>query len=159
MKRGIHIFIVALLLGLAACVPGKKDYLRNWEDIADTNEYAVDYLQIDFSAYPAEEYMDKAVTDFSGRKGIKKVKLTGRQQILLSEFISDTMNFSQSDCGTFHLNAGFIIYRKGEEKGLIDIGCGFNQWNFMPHNPKSGAGSVTEKGFREMEALLDDINK
>ena len=84
--------------------------------------------------------------------------LTNKQEYQLYELINDKTNFSNGDCGTFHLNAGFFVFENDKICGTINIGCGYNQWNFSSENLNAKWGSFNEKGFKKIEELLDNIH-
>lgn len=130
----------------------------NWEALSDTTKYSATYIQLNFINYPTDNTIGKDIFDVQDDKRGKKIKLSNKEEFNLFRLVTDSTNFSDGDCGTFQLNAGFIIYQGDEAVGKINIGCGYNQWNFFPDNNQSRWGGLNDKGFREMEKLLDDIN-
>lgn len=130
----------------------------NWQMLSDTTKYSVKYIQLNFINYPTDETIGIDIYDLQDHKDGKKMELTNKQELNLFNLITDTTNFSEGDCGTFLLNAGFLIYQDDKSVGKINVGCGYNQWNFKPDNYQSKWGGLNDKGFREMEKLLDDIN-
>ncbi len=137
-----------------------KNSFKNfkWEQIPNDDNILVYYLQLNFFESPGHPFIGKDIVDFKDSIPEKSILLNYDQRKSLYELISDSTNFSEGDCGTFHLNAGFILTHNKRIYGTIDIGCGYNQWNFDPVNPISKYGSLNEKGFINMKALLDDIN-
>jgi hypothetical protein len=130
----------------------------DWQTLSDTTKYSVTYIQLNLSNQLADDTFGKDILALQNNKEAKKMNLTNKQEFNLFKFITNTTNFSESDCGTFHINAGFIIYQDDKFVGKINIGCGYNQWNFQPENYKSRSGGLSKNGFTEMEKLLDDIN-
>lgn len=130
----------------------------NWQALSDTTKYSVSYIQLNFINYPTDETIGKDIFDLQDHKDGKKMKLSNRQEFNLFKLVTDSTNFSEGDCGTFQLNAGFIVYQGDKAVGKINVGCGYNQWNFFPDNNQSKWGGLNDKGFKEMEKLLDDLN-
>jgi hypothetical protein len=164
MKRPFKILLVAIFLS-ALTAFGYWTVSRhttkldlNWRTLSDTTKYSATYIQLNFINHPTDETIGKDIIDLQDEKGGKKMKLTNKQEFNLYKLVTDTTNFSEGDCGTFQLNAGFIIYQDDKAVGKINVGCGYNQWNFFPENNQSKWGGLNEKGFRKMEKLLDDIN-
>ena len=129
-----------------------------WAELTDTIQFQVYYLQFNYLNFPDDNYVGKEIIDFKDSIKTKSFLINKQLRIELLKLVSDTTNFSEGDCGTFHLNGGFIIADKDRIKATIDIGCGFNQWFFNPQNISSKYGSFNDKGFEEMERLLDKIN-
>jgi len=129
-----------------------------WTDLLDTSKTKVYYLQLNFLNFPDDNFIGKDIIDFKDSIPNNSFLLDSRQRQELLELISDSSNFSGGDCGTFHLNSGIVVAHKDKINATINIGCGFNQWNFSPENPVSKYGSFNEKGFKQMEKLLDNIN-
>jgi hypothetical protein len=129
-----------------------------WPQLADTTKLKVCYLQINFLNFPDDNYTGKNILDFKDSISTTSLILTNQQRLELFKLVTDTSNYSEGDCGTFHLNAGFILFDNRKICSTIDIGCAFNQWNFTPEIPNSKHTSFNEKGFKNMEKLLDDIN-
>ena len=129
-----------------------------WTQLADTTKLQVCYLQLNFLNFPNDNFIGKNVLDFKDSISTTSLILTNKQRLELFKLITDISNYSEGDCGTFHLNAGFILLDNRKVCSSIDIGCAFNQWNFNPEIPNSKHTSFNEKGFKDMEKLLDDIN-
>lgn len=159
----ISLFFISLFL-MGCNSPTKKPNIDthklelNWQTLSDTTKYSVTYIQLNFLNTPTEETIGKDIFELQNDKNGKKMKLTNKQEFNLFKLVTDTTNFSEGDCGTFQLNAGFLIYQGKKSVGKINIGCGYNQWNFEPNNNQSKWGGLNKKGFGEMEKLLDDIN-
>jgi hypothetical protein len=128
-----------------------------WSDLIDTVS-KVYYIQLNFLNFPDDNYIGKSITDFADSININSHLLDLRQREELLKLVTDTSNFSEGDCGTFHLNAGFIIVEKRNIKASVDIGCGYNQWKFNPFNDKCKYGAFNQNGFRKLETFLDEIN-
>ena len=164
IKHLTAIFCTSLVLGISCnstTRPVDKDTNKlnfNWQALSDTTKYTVTYIQLNFSNYPTDDTIEKDIFDLQDHKDGKKMKLTNKQEFHLSKLVTDTTNFSEGDCGTFHVNAGFIVYQDDKSVGKINVGCGYNQWNFQPENYQTKWGGLNDKGFSEMEKLLDDIN-
>lgn len=164
MKLPLKILLIAISLSALTALgywivsrhASKLDI--NWQALSDTTKYSATYVQLNFINYPTDETIGKDIIDLQDDKGGKKMKLTNKQEFNLFKLVTDCTNFSEGDCGTFELNAGFIIYQDDKAVGKINVGCGYNQWNFFPDNNQSKWGGLNEKGFSEMEKLLDDIN-
>lgn len=134
------------------------NHTLNWQTLSDTTGYSVTYIQLNFDQFVTDETISNDILDRQDGKGGKKMKLTNQQEFNLYQFVTDSTHFSEGECGTFHLNAGFIIHQADQVVGYINVGCGYGQWYFFPGNNQSKGGLVSEKGFRAMEKLLDDIN-
>lgn len=130
----------------------------NWRDIKNTQEYSIRYLQLNFFTFPSIETTHHTILQYEDSINKKTLLLTTKQQYQLYQLICDKRNFSSGDCGTFHLNAGFFVIKKRKICATINIGCGYNQWNFSPENSHSMSGALNRKGFKKMEILLDNIN-
>jgi hypothetical protein len=131
-----------------------------WNELIDSMHLQVYYLQLNFFNYPADNYIAKNIMNFKDLIIAEKSFLLNEQQRKkLYNLITGSSNFTlASDCGTFSLNAGFIIANNNKVRATISIGCGYNQWNFNPYNPSSQNSSFNEKGFEQMANLLDNIN-
>jgi len=129
-----------------------------WTQLADSTKLKVCYLQFNFLNFPDDNFIGKNILSFKDSISNIFFVLSNKQRLDLLNLVSDTSNYSEGDCGTFHLNAGFIILDNKNIVATIDIGCGFNQWNFNPEIPNSKHTSFNENGFKNMEKLLDDIN-
>ena len=166
MKTLLKNIINILILTTFSCQSTTTGYVVNknkiskfnWIQISDTSKLKVCYLQLNFLNFPDDNYMGKSILDFTDSISTASWILTNKQRIDLFKLVSDTSNYSEGDCGTFHLNAGFILLDSNNVCATIDIGCGFNQWNFNPEIPNSKHTSFNEEGFKKMEKLLDDIN-
>lgn len=164
IKHLTAIFFTSLVLGISCNSTtkiadkntNKLDF--NWQALSDTAKYSVTYIQLNFINYPTDETIGKDIFDIQDYKDGKKMKLTNKQEFNLFKLVTDTTDFSEGECGTFQLNAGFIIYQGDKSVGKINVGCGYSQWNFQPDNYQSKWGVLNDKGFSKMEKLLDDIN-
>jgi hypothetical protein len=130
----------------------------NWAQLKDTTKYNIHYLQLNFLNYPDDTTIGQNILKFKDSISKKPFYLTGGQEYQLYQLINDTTNFSEGECGTFHLNAGILVFDKDKICGTISIGCGYNQWNFSSENSNAKYGLFSDKGFKKMEKLLDDIN-
>jgi hypothetical protein len=163
------------ILTIISCQPNKTGNVNNntteklvieediiskfqWTQLADTTKLKVFYLQLNFLNFPDDNYVGKNILDFKDSISTTALALTNKQRLELYKVVTDTSNFSEGDCGTFHLNAGFIVLDNRKVCSTIDIGCAFNQWNFNPEIPNSNHTSFNEKGLKNIEKLLDDIN-
>lgn len=115
-------------------------------------------MQLNFLNFPNDSTVGQDILKFADSISNKSFLLLGRQEYQLYQLINDTTNFSEGDCGTFHLNAGILVFDKDKICGTINIGCGYNQWNFSSKNLNSKYGAFNERGFNKMQQLLDDIN-
>ena len=130
----------------------------NWTKLKDTAKYNIRYLQLNFLNLPDDSTVGQDILKFIDSVGNKSFLLTRRQEYQLYQLINDTANFSEGDCGTFHLNAGFLVFDKEKICGTINIGCAYNQWNFSSENLNAKYGAFNERGFSKMQRLLDNIN-
>ena len=129
-----------------------------WEALADTARYSIEYIQLPFDDEPTEVMIGGDIVALQDYPKAKKVQLTNQQECLLYHLVTDTTHFSAGECGTFQLNAGFIIHANRQVVGIIDVGCGYNQWLFEPENSYTDQRSLSDKGFGKMTALLDALN-
>ncbi len=130
----------------------------NWAQLKDTTKYDLRYLQLNFLNFPADHTIGQDILGLSDSLNTKSLLLTNRQEFQLYQLINNTANFSEGDCGTFHLNAGIFVLDKDKICGIINIGCGYSQWNFSSENLNAKYGAFNELGFNKMQQLLDDIN-
>lgn len=155
----MSVYLITLIT--AGCSsPDRSDENRadvqpfEWSALASV-EASIRYVQLNFDQFPTDrtiepdplEHLDSAMT------------LTAAQVEQLQALVTDSSNFSEGDCGTFHLNAAIVVARRDSAVGIIRIGCGYNQWNFQPANPMSKWGGLNDRGFAAMQALLDDVNR
>ena len=138
-----------------SCSKYKQDLDLDWKRL-NASDYTVKYCQHNFNCCPTDSTMDLTVQDFIDRHDL--MTLDSIDVSRLVQLINDSTNFSNGDCGTFALNAGIIVFKGDTIKGLISIGCSFNQWNFEPHNPNTKWGSIDTIAFHKMEKMLDEIN-
>ena len=103
----------------------------DWRTLSDTTKYSATYIQLNSTNAPTDETIGKDILNFQNEKRSKKRKLTNKQELALFRLVTDAANFSEGDCGTFQLNAGFIIYQGNKSIGEINIGCGYNQWGVI----------------------------
>ena len=129
-----------------------------WTQLKDTNKYNIRYLQLNFSTLPDDSTLEQDILKFNDPISHKSFLLSGKQKYQLYQLINDISNFSEGDCGTFHLNAGILVFDIDKICGAINIGCGYNQWNFSSENLNAKYGAFNERGFKRMQQLLDDIN-
>jgi hypothetical protein len=130
----------------------------DWTQLKDTTKYNIRYLQLNFFNVPDDSTVGQNILKFTDSINNKSFLLTGRQEYQLYQLINDATNFSEGDCGTFYLNAGILVFDKDKICGTINIGCGYNQWNFSSENLNAKYGAFNERGFSKMQQLLDDIN-
>lgn len=130
----------------------------NWTELSNTDRFEIRYLQLNFLSFPTNEMIGNSIIRFADSLNTKSVLLTNEQVLDLFNLINEKSNFSEGDCGTFHLNAGFFVLLKGKICATIDIGCNYAQWNFSSENPNSKFGFLNEAGVKKMTSLLDDIN-
>ena len=119
-------------------------------------DYQFKYIQLNIDDYPTKENTQINIIDFLDNDSIMILSRSHVEQ--LQNLITDTTNFSEGECGTFHLNGGIVIMDADTIKGIIEMGCGFGQWSFQPENPNAKWGNFNDKGFNIATKLLDDIN-
>lgn len=136
-----------MLIGWAGCTAEKEhtpaDWTMDWAAITDSN-IQVYYHQFNMLHYPTEEWMTESSIPAPPVETMHR--LPHRQRQLLDQLINDSTNFSEGDCGTFHLNAVILAVQHDTLRGLIDLGCGFHQLYFKPRNSQSKWGSLNRKG-------------
>jgi hypothetical protein len=120
-----------------------------------SKEYVVKYFQHNFNNFPTDSTMSLKIVDFA--ESPNWVTLDSIDVSTLVQLVSDSTNYSDGDCGTFALNAGIVVFKNDKIKGLISIGCGFNQWEFEPFNADTKWGGLNDKGFQKMSDMLDEI--
>ncbi|RTQ51674.1 hypothetical protein EJV47_07715 [Hymenobacter gummosus] len=135
--------------------PPRPPLTLRWKTLADTARYSVKYVSLNFDAAPRTTGGD--VLSFLNNPQYPAIQLSNRQEWQLYRLATTPAFYSEGDCGTFHLNAGFVVYQGSRIVGTINVGCGFNQWNYAPHNPQAKWGGLNDQGFRAMQQLLDDI--
>ncbi|HEX6171526.1 MAG TPA: hypothetical protein VFZ33_17695 [Chitinophagaceae bacterium] len=156
MKRRNHVLILFLffLTALISCAKYKQELDLDWKRL-NSKDFTVKYLQHNFNNFPTDSTMFLKVSDFAESPDL--VTLDSVDVATLVQLISDSTNYSDGDCGTFALNAGIIVYKNGKIRGLISIGCGFNQWEFEPFNRDTKSGGLNDTGFQKMSDMLDEI--
>lgn len=132
----------------------KQDYRLDWDKLSEVNKIV--YLQFNFDQFPMDDtYKISIIDSFKIGKGLF---LNNSESKKLMELITDSSNFNEGQCGTFYINAGFVILKNDTIIGTIEIGCGFGQWRFNPKNKYSNDNLLSDKGFESMSKLLDEIN-
>lgn len=128
----------------------------DWNKI-DNDSIQVDYFQFNSDPFPMENTWKINILDtFNCHRGWS----LNRSEITELKGIITTRNsFDEGECGTFYINAGFVIHINHTIKGLIKIGCAYGQWIFIPENNYSNDNILSEKGFNQMTKLLDKINE
>lgn len=129
-----------------------------WTYLSDTLKGEVYYLQLNFFNSPEGNNVGTKILNHLDSANKSLLILNNQQRIQLAKIILDSTNFSEGECGTFQLNAGFIVVANKKITATIDIGCAYSQWNFMPENASSKYGTLSEKGFKKIQQLLDNIN-
>lgn len=133
-----------------------KKIEMDWSKLDEFSEYNIKYVQLNFNPFVDEEIMGKRIEEFMYKDSIYTLDQIDKSR--LTEIISDSLNFSYGECGTFALNAGFVFIKNDTIKGIIEMGCGYYQWRFEPWNKNSMDGSLSNIGFEKMSKMLDDIN-
>lgn len=86
------------------------------------------------------------------------VRLNSDQKRRLFSMCSDSEYYDEvGECGTFHLNAGFLINYGRETIGVVELGCGHWQWRFTPENALVNYGAMNEIGREALTPLLDEL--
>src|SRR5688572_3580425 len=114
------IFFLFVLIALISCAKYKQELDVDWKRM-NSNEYTVKYFQHNFNKFPTDRTMSLKVVDFAESPNL--VTLDSIDVATLIQLVSDSTNYSESDCGTFALNAGIIVFKNDKIKGLISIGC------------------------------------
>lgn len=129
----------------------------SWVLLSDTTKYRVCYLQLKSWDNPNIQAGQENILKYKDSIFEKGIWLTSENQIDLSKFINDSINFSDGTCGTFSLDAGFYVVSDKTICSTIDIGCSFNQWLFSSENSLVKGGSLSTPGFTKMTNILDKI--
>lgn len=127
-----------------------------WSRLADTARYSVRYVSVTFDAVPRGSSRTDVLTALADPT-YSSFRLSNQQELELHKLATTPAYYSEGDCGTFQLNAGFVVYQGRQVVGKIDLGCGFNQWNYAPRNPQAKWGGLNDQGFKAMTKLLDAI--
>jgi hypothetical protein len=149
-----QILVLFFLATLISCSKYKQELDLDWKRM-NSNEYTVKYFQHSFNNFPTDSTMFLKVADFAESPDL--VTLDSIDVATLVQLVTDSTNYSDGDCGTFALNAGIIVFKDDKIKGVISIGCGFNQWQFEPFNADAKWGGLNEKGFQKMSDMLDAV--
>tara|TARA_R110002049_G_scaffold16444_1_gene65466 strand:- start:64 stop:558 length:495 start_codon:yes stop_codon:yes gene_type:complete len=128
----------------------------DWSNKDKISEFEVKYIQLNFDPFIIEEIMEKGIEDLMFKDSLYTLDHTDKRR--LAGIISDTINFSYGECGTFALNAGFVFIKNDTIKGIVEMGYGYSQWGFEPWNGRFMDGSLSDLGFEKMTKMLDDIN-
>ncbi len=134
-----------------------KSYDLNWVEFEKNLNLDIKYIQLNFNPFLDEEIMGKSIEDLMFKDSVYTLDKIDKER--LSSIISDSVNFTYGECGTFALNAGFVFIENDTIKGTIQLGCGYADWGFEPGNINSLDGSLSDIGFEKMTTMLDDINK
>ncbi len=162
--KALALAFASLLCGVSCTSPtptiekAPPKLTLNWEALADTARYSVEYIQLPFHDEPTKEMIGGNILAFQDYPKAKKLQLTNQQERMLCQFVTDTTHFSEGQCGTFQLDAGFIIHANRQVVGIINVGCGYNQWLFEPENSHADQRSLSARGFGKMTVLLDALN-
>jgi hypothetical protein len=152
----MKIRLLLMLCAITSCTNFREELNVDWTAL-NSKQYTVRYYQHNFNNFPTDSTAHLRVVDFADSPDLMTLDSTDVASLV--HLISDSTNFSDGDCGTFALNAGFIVFNNDETiNGIIEVGCGFNQWEFEPFNPNCKWGGLNEKGFRLMSDMLDEIN-
>ena len=158
MKNIVLLTLILLIFGCSN--PEKIEMTRkieiDWSKLNDIPEYDIKYIQLNFNPFVDEETMGKGIEELMYKDSTYTLDQTDKVRLI--EIISDSLNFSYGECGTFALNAGFVFTRNDTIKGIIEMGCGYYQWGFEPWNTNSVDGSLSDSGFDKMKKMLDEIN-
>lgn len=158
MKNTLLLPLMFLVFGCSN--PEKIEMSKNieidWPKQNSVSEYDIIYVQLNFNPFLDEEFMGKGIEELMYKDSTYSLDPTDKFR--LTEIISDSLNFSKGECGTFALNAGFIFTRNDTIKGIIEMGCGYSDWGFQPMNKNSMDGSLSDLGFEKMTKMLDEIN-
>lgn len=127
-----------------------------WDAIDLNDDYRVLFFHINSDPFLNDSTQGKNVTDFMYNDSL--YELDGEDYRRFVDFVSDSANFTDGECGTFALNGGFVIEEFETIRGYVDLGCGFTDWEFYPFNLYSQGGYVSETGFIKMTEMLDEIN-
>ncbi len=150
------LIISAFLLASLKSI-GQSANPNEWSSLSDSSVYKIKYCQINSDELPTFEKSQTSLVQAVDKS--PTIVLNPNETSLLIQLITNKKNFRKSECGTFHLNAGFVIYENQQVTKTIKIGCGYNQWIFEPNNPNSEWGALSKKGFVLMIKLLDKINQ
>ncbi|MCV9385457.1 hypothetical protein [Reichenbachiella ulvae] len=158
MKNIVLFTLIFLVFGCSNPVKIEmtKKIEIDWSKLDDSSEYDIKYVQLNFNPFVDEEIMGKGIEELMYKDSIYTLDQTDKSRLI--EIISDSLNFSYGECGTFALNAGFVFIKNDTIKGIIEMGCGYYQWGFEPWNKNSMDGSLSDIGFEKMTKMLDDIN-
>jgi len=157
--RNIVLFILTFLV-IGCTNPEKIEMVKNveidWSKSEEISDYDIKYVQLNFNPFVDEEIMGKGIEELMFKDSIYTLDQIDKSR--LTEIISDSLNFSRGECGTFALNAGLVFIKNDTIKGIIEMGCGYYQWGFEPWNTNSMDGSLSDSGFDKMTKMLDNIN-
>lgn len=134
----------------------KQDLTVDWSAIEANDNYRIYYIPLNYDPFYNNETDGKHITDFMYKDSL--YELDAEDYFAFTTFVADSLNFTDGECGTFALNAGFIITEFEVIRGYVDLSCGFIDWTFYPFNRCSGGGNVSDQGFVKMTEMLDAIN-
>jgi len=150
--------VILLVLGCANSenIEMAKHFEIDWTLGDEILEYEILYVQLNFNPFVDEEITGKGIEELITKKTVYSLDLTDKTR--LTEIILDSLNFSYGECGTFALNAGLVFIKNDTIRGIIEMGCGYYQWEFEPWNINSMDGSLSDSGFDKMTVMLDEMN-
>lgn len=159
MKVFASLFLILILI---SCSSNKKlelekDIGLDWLDKDALFSHSIQFVHLNFDPFLNDENSGRRIDEFMLLDSI--YKLDSLDKLMLVDFLVDPDNFSSGECGTFALNGGFIFIKSEIIKGIVEMGCGYFQWQFNPVNTNTSDGSISEVGAVKMTALLDSIFK
>ncbi len=158
MNKSLILILPFLILGCSRPekleLPLKTDI--HWTSSNQFSEYDIRYIQLNFDPFINEEIMGRGIEELMFKDSMYTLDLIDKNR--LSKMISDSLNFSRGECGTFALNAGFVFIKNDTIRGIIEMGCGCYDWGFEPGSNFSQDGSLSDQGFEAMTIMLDSIN-
>lgn len=158
MKIIASLVVSCLLFGCSNSeqIEMTKNIEIDWSNPGEHSDYDINYIQLNVDPFLNEEITGKGIEELMYTDSIYPLEQIDKTR--LTEIISDSLNFSYGECGTFALNAGFVFTKNDTIKGIIALGCGFSQWRFEPWNINAMHGSLSDEGFDKMTKMLDEIN-
>ncbi len=158
MRRLVVLTLVFFVFGCSS--PEKTEMIKNieinWSERDKILEYEVNYIQLNFNPFIDKDIMGKGIEELMYKDSTYPLDQIDKAKLF--DIISDSLNFSYGECGTFALNAGFVFIKNDTIRGIIKMGCGYYQWGFEPWNKNALDGSLSDSGFEKMIKIVDGIN-
>lgn len=157
MKNYIKIFVLLIICFGLTSVKTKHDLTVDWNKITE-KEYVIKYVKI------TDDTTATKVTN--GKKAFYYLdenakKLSEKTVKLLQKFILNSNNFGDEiedpECKMISVKNAFLVLRKGNLEGRINIACDGNFWVFEPKTKHVISVLVSEAGKKMKDKIFSEL--